>query len=192
MADMSVRPARGDDAPALASLQVAGWRVTYTGRLPDATLDDLVSQQAAFAEQWVAAVTSPPSGRHRVLVSCAGPEVVGGAALGPAQDDDQDPITSGELYSFTVDAGHRRQGHGSRLLTAAVDFLRGDGFITANVWIDATDDPGRALFTDSGWGPDGSHRELDLDGDGAVVVQQVRLHCSLTQDPTHDLTGAQA
>ena len=192
MADMSVRPARGDDAPALASLQVAGWRVTYTGRLPDAALDDLVGQQAAFAEQWVAAVTSPPSGRHRVLVACAGPDVVGGAALGPAQDEDQDPISSGELYTFTVDAGHRRQGHGSRLLTAAVDFLRGDGFTTANIWIDATDDPARALFTDSGWGSDGSHRTLDLDGDGSVVVQQVRLRCSLTHDLTQDGTETPA
>jgi hypothetical protein len=32
---------------------------------------------------------------------------------------------------------------------------------------------------DAGWAPDGAHRELDLRGDGAVRVKQVRLHTAL-------------
>jgi ribosomal protein S18 acetylase RimI-like enzyme len=182
MADVSVRPARGADAPALAAVQVATWRTGYAGLLPGSALDALASQEDAFAEQWRTAALSPPSPRHRVLVGCDGPVVVAGAALGPAEDDDQDPMTSGELYTFVVDPEHRREGHGSRLLSAAVDFLRGDGFSTVGVWLDAADDAARGLFTAAGWAADGSHRRLDFEGDGSVVVQQVRLHTDLAEE----------
>jgi hypothetical protein len=37
----------------------------------------------------------------------------------------------------------------------------------------------RQFLTDAGWAPDGAHRELDLRGDGEVLVKQVRLHTDL-------------
>ena len=40
----------------------------------------------------------------------------------------------------------------------------------------ADDDALRAFLTEAGWAPDTAHRELDLDGDGATQVKQVRLH----------------
>ena len=33
----------------------------------------------------------------------------------------------------------------------------------------------------AGWAPDGAHRELDLHGDGAATVKQVRLHTDLSE-----------
>lgn len=181
MADVSVRPAIGADAPALAAVQVAAWRAGYAGLLPDAALDGLAGQREAFAARWLAAATEPPSVVYRVLVGCSGNDVVAGLASGPASDEDLNPAVAVEIYTFLVDPGYRRQGHGSRLLAAAVDFMRGDGFVSATCWLDAGDDGARSLFASAGWAPDGSHRALDLDGDGSVVVQQVRLHTDLRE-----------
>ena len=76
-------------------------------------------------------------------------------------------------------ADHEKSGHGSRLLHAAVDTLRADKFERAIVWLTSTDDARRVFLTESGWAPDGAHRTLDLNDDGKVLVNQVRLHAAL-------------
>jgi GNAT superfamily N-acetyltransferase len=78
-----------------------------------------------------------------------------------------------------ADPDHRGIGHGSRLLHAAIDTLRADGFQRATMWLNATADDLRAFLADQGWAPDGGSRQLDLYGDGAVVVKQVRLHTAV-------------
>jgi ribosomal protein S18 acetylase RimI-like enzyme len=181
MADVSVRPSRVDDGAALAAVQVAAWRASYAGRLPAAVVEAFAAQEAEFAAAWAEAAVRPPSPVHRVLVACDGPAVVAGASLGPAEDEDQDPNSAGEIYTFVVDPAHRAQGHGTRLLTAAVDFLRGGGFSVGHVWLDEDDAAGQGLFAASGWAADGSVRTLDLAGDGAAVLGQVRLHTDLRE-----------
>jgi len=182
MADVSVRPARDGDAAALAAMQVATWTSTYARVLPKATLDRLDAQRPDFAKVWAQATLHPPTHRHRVLVACQDGAVVAAASLGPADDGDQDPGSAGEMFSLLVDPAHQRQGHGSRLLAASVDFLRGVGLATAVCWLDGADEGALALFTAAGWASDGSTRTLDLDGDGTVVVGQVRVHTDLTEE----------
>ena len=80
---------------------------------------------------------------------------------------------------LTVTSGERHKGHGSRLQQAAVDTLAADRFTRAVTWVGAADDELRAFLTQAGWAADGAHRELDLYGDGAVTVKQVRLHVAL-------------
>ena len=46
-------------------------------------------------------------------------------------------------------------------------------------WLTSTDDMLREFLAGAGWAPDGAHRELDLHGDGTVLVKQVRLHTAL-------------
>jgi GNAT superfamily N-acetyltransferase len=181
MADSSVRPARQTDAEALADLQIAAWRTGYAGILPAAALDALPGRRDGFVAGWGEATVRPPTYRHRVLVACEASSVVAGAWLGPAEDDDADPRADAEILTFVVDPDHRRSGHGSRLLAASVDFLRGAGFTAATVWLDASDGASRGLFTAAGWAPDGSTRSLDLEGDGVVVVEQHRLHTDLVE-----------
>ena len=183
MADLSVRPAREADAAALAAVQVAAWRVGYAEVLPAARLSELDGQRDDFALAWAEATVRPPTYRHRVLVACDGPAVIAVASAGPAPDADKDPDADAELFTFAVDPAHRRAGHGSRLLSASVDLLRGAGFRAATIWLDRDDDASHQLFTAAGWAVDGSTRRLDLDGDGQVVVDQVRLHTDLTEGP---------
>ena len=182
MADVSVRPARGTDAAQLAEVQMACWLDAYAGVLPGPALAAIASSSHALAERWRVSAQDPPSSRHRVLVACAEERVVGGTALAPAQDEDLDSERDAELLVLLVAPGERRAGHASRLLSASVDHLRGDGFGRAVLWVDRSDPGLPALLASSGWAPDGVARNLDLEGDAAVVVQQLRWHTDLTHE----------
>jgi GNAT superfamily N-acetyltransferase len=184
VADSSVRAASPDDAEAIAGVQALAWRTAYADLLPAEVLDELDSPDAR--EQWRLAVSSPPSPRHRVLVAMSGADVVGFASFGPAEDPDLVAMVDAELAALSVRPDRLREGHGSRLVNAAVDHLRGDGFLHVRVWLaepGGADDRLRAFLSGAGWAQDGARRELDLHGDGRLVVPQVRLHAAIGSAP---------
>jgi GNAT superfamily N-acetyltransferase len=183
VADASVRTARAEDVPALASVQAAAWRATYGTVLPADVLDRLDSPDAQQA--WTRAVATPPSPRHRVLVAVAGADIVGLATFGPSDDTDLVAMVHAEISELAVRPDRTGEGHGSRLVNATVDHLRGDGFLHAHVWL-AAGEPGarlHAFLAGAGWAEDGARRELDLYGDGRLVVPQVRLHAAIGTAP---------
>jgi GNAT superfamily N-acetyltransferase len=175
-ADVSVRVAWADDAPEIARVQARAWRATYAGVSPD---DALALDPEAAAGTWAAALRSPGDARNRVLVALERNRVVGFAVISPGTDPDCDPVADAELQELTVDADERAKGHGSRLLQAVVDTMRADRFTRAVTWTLADADELRRFLTEAGWAADGAHRELDLDGTGAVTVRQVRLHTAI-------------
>jgi len=174
--DVSVRVAWGDDAGAIAAVQVRAWREQYAGLVP---AEALPTDPDAVAEAWRAAMARPGDARHRVLVALARNRVVGYAVTSPAADPDRDPVADGELAELVVDPQELGLGHGSRLLQAAADTLRADRFARAVTWVLTGDDARRGFLTGAGWAPDTAHRELDLDGTGTTTVRQVRLHTAL-------------
>ena len=84
-----------------------------------------------------------------LLVACAGEQVVGFVAIGPSQDPDAGQ-TTGEVTALGVHPGHRRQGHGSRLVNAAVDILREAGAEHVAVWCLVEHEPLRSFLTGAG------------------------------------------
>ena len=177
VADRSVRVAWADDATAIGAVQARAWRETYGAVLPADLRAEI--DAAAFAEQWRRAIATPPTAKHRVLVALERNTVAGFAATAPSEDPDADP-RDGEIVAFHVDPAAFGAGHGSRMLAAAVDTLRADGFARACIWIVLRDDALRAFLEPAGWAPDGAHRELDLTGDGTARLRQVRLHTGLS------------
>lgn len=180
VAETSVRLALPAEAAAIGEVQVAAWRTSYAGLLPDELLGRLDPGQ--FAEQWRQALVSPGEARNRVLVALAGRDLVGFAAITPSNDPDADPAADALVAEFRVHPDATRAGHGSRLLHAVVDTARADGFTRVTTWVNATDDTLRAFLTEAGWAADGAHRELGLDEEGTVRVKQIRLHT----DPSSD------
>ena len=183
VADASARIARPSDAPAVGLVQAAVWRAAYATVLPH----DVVEQfdGPSFARVWRDSLGTPPSPRHVLLVGCAGEQVVGFAAVGPSADADATE-TSGEVLALGVHPDARRSGHGSRLLNAAVDTLRGKGFDTISTWILANDEATRAFLTAAGLSPDSAFRDRVIDVDG-TVAREVRLsanlsHANMSQD----------
>src|SRR4051812_28991891 len=104
MADVSVRPARAEDAAELGRMQVETWRTAYGSILPAPVLDGLSPDDAVPV--WAAAIGSPPSGRHHVLVALEGEWRAGFAALGPADDlepGDPEPDTTVAIGPILVE-----------------------------------------------------------------------------------------
>jgi len=181
-ADTFVRPARGADAADLARIQVASWQAGYTDLVPAPVLAELTSEAAVkrWQEQWEAAVTSPPTSRHRVLVavergSGRTPAVAGFTSFGPATDPGLWPATDAELFELHVHPDRVRRGHGSRLLNAVADTVREDGFHTLCGWTLESDTSLRDFLEAAGWALDGARRELDM----GTPVPQVRLHAAV-------------
>ncbi len=158
-ADASVRPAVPADAEAMGACQARSWRLAYADLLPDEALAALTGP--GLAPFWQAAISAPPSPRHRVLVACSGSTVVGFAALAPSGDGDAD-ARHGELAALVVDPMHQRAGHGSRLLAAAADTLRQNAFDAVRVWIPEPDTALAAFLVSAGLAPDGARRTHDL------------------------------
>jgi GNAT superfamily N-acetyltransferase len=180
-----VRPARPEEADEVARIQLTTWRVAYRRLIPRHVLDEVDADW--LAGRWREAITAPPSARHRVLIAIEQAESaypVGFLAAGPADEaalapDEQplDPASVAAVTDLLVEPRWGRRGHGSRLLAAAVDTWREDGFGTAVAWAYEQDPATRKFLGGAGWEPDGARRALDVDD---LLVPQLRLHVALT------------
>lgn len=161
-ADLSVRPAVPEDAPLIAQLQLGAWQAR--GLVSEEQL--AMVDTSAVTTQWHAAITEPPSRRHRVLTALAGGQVVGFLAFAPAEHP-QLPESAGtapvEVLALEVDAAHVRQGHGSRLLAACADLVRDAGGTSLVLWADQDDEPRTRFLSSAGFAPAGPRRALDTD-----------------------------
>jgi GNAT superfamily N-acetyltransferase len=180
-AEVSVRPARPDDADAIARVQSVTWRTAYRSLLPVEVLDSW--DEAAAAETWRAAVTAPPTPGHGVLVAVEQDRVVGFAAHGPAElTPDERPHPAGpssEVAALLVEPRWGRRGHGSRLLAAVADLARAGGTARLQVWLPEQDVVSAGFFESAGWARDGWVRTLDT---GRTPLREVRWHTLLEEE----------
>ncbi len=170
----TVRLASMLDCERVGEINVDAWQARLRAILPSAVLDSLSAPDLALA--WAGALINPPSPAHRLLVAVTTDAVVGYAAIGPSSDPDAEPRTS-ELLALEVDPRHHRAGHGSRLMTAAVDLARQSGFEEMSVWCPVADEVRRAFLQSAGWAPDSALRDLEIPGAPAddAVLREARL-----------------
>lgn len=170
-----VRLARTPDVDDVAAVNIRSWRLRFAGVVPDDVLENMDASDLAMV--WASGILNPPTPGHRLLVAVDDNRVVGYAAIGPSQDPDADGGTA-ELVALEVDPDHLRQGHGSRLMAAAVDHLRGAGMDSAVAWCPVHDEVRRQFLQSAGWGPDSAYRDLAVgvavDGSD-LIVREVRL-----------------
>jgi GNAT superfamily N-acetyltransferase len=184
-AEVSVRPARPADAAEIARIQAVTWRTAYRGVLPREVLDDWDEASATVA--WHAAVTTPPTPGHGVLVAVEREVVVGFVAFGPPelaageQADPAGPTT--ELSTLLVEPRWGRRGHGSRLLAAVADLTGSTGAARLQAWLIETDEASSAFYESAGWAPDGWARTLDTGGE---PLREVRWHALLAPEDSTD------
>lgn len=183
-ADNSVRPAREPDLAAIGAVHSRSWTGPYAQVLPPALVAALGAD--LLAQAWRAAVTTPPSPRHRLHVAVGDGIVAGFVASAPAVDA-TDVV---EIVALEVDPLHQRRGHGSRLLSAVVDTCRAEAVTQLHVWVHVDDAPRAGFLRSAGFDTDGARRRRALDGadpdDSRSVWPEVRLVASLaaTTDPT--------
>jgi len=180
-ADASVRPARPADSAEIARIQAVTWRTAYRSVLPLELLDEW--DEAAATAAWHAAVTTPPTPGHGVLVALDRNEVVGFAAYGPAESSPEEqpspdgPVT--EVGPLLVEPRWGRRGHGSRLLAAVSDLAGATGAGRLVAWLPESDRVSARFLESAGWDRDGWARTLDTGGE---PLREVRWH-TLLGDP---------
>jgi GNAT superfamily N-acetyltransferase len=178
-----VRAALSHDAWAIAAVHVASWRVAYRGLLPDDYLDHLSIEERAGL--WSGVLTDPSPG-HVVVVEIED-DIVGFAHVGPSGDDDARPMT-GELYTIYVQPDAWGRGHGRELGEAALEFLTGDGYHEATLWMLSTNDRARRFYLRQGWSPVPGERSQEF---GGQVVTDHRFGRSLAPRTTTPSLGSQ-
>jgi GNAT superfamily N-acetyltransferase len=180
-ADVSVRPARPEDAADVARVQVVTWRTAYRDLLPATVLDGWDAEAAT--QSWRAAIAAPPTPGHGVLVAVERAEVVGFAAYGPAELAAGEPPhpdgPSLEVAPLLVEPRWGRRGHGSRLLAAVVDLARATGAGRLQCWLAESDAVSADFLESAGWAPDGWARTLDT---GGTPLREVRWHTLLDDE----------
>jgi GNAT superfamily N-acetyltransferase len=183
-----VRPARAEDAEAIARVQLVTWRAAYRTLLPAAVLDDWDEPAAVLA--WRSAVVEPPTPAHGVLVALDGDQVTGYAAFGPAElVDGEEPLPDGattEVTALLVEPRWGRRGHGSRLLAAVADLAAATGAVRLQMWLPEADAVTSRFLDGAGWAPDGWGRALDT---GTSTLRQLRWHTMLPAE--FDARGVQ-
>ena len=175
MPTSGVRLARTSDVDDIADVNVRSWRAHYAGILPDEILAAMNAPDLAM--EWARGILNPPVPSQRLLVAVDADHVVGYAAIGPSQDPDSNEAV-GELLALEVDPEQLGVGHGSRLMAAAVDHLRGVGMTSAAAWCALNDESRREFLQSAGWGPDSAFRDVavGIDPDGnPLEVREVRL-----------------
>lgn len=178
IADASVRNAAAVDASAIAQAQVRSWRSTFADSNFAQNLENLDADD--FSAAWREAITAPPSAQHRVFVACAGPAVVGFAAVGPALfSPESNEVDAIEIVALIVDPPHQRAGHGSRLLAACVDMSANETPEHIVTWILDGDTAREQFFREAGLTPDGVARDLQM---GSVYVPERRWSAQMSNE----------
>lgn len=182
-ADLIIRLATPDDAPAIARVHIRSWQQAYRGQLPDSFLEALDASLERRTTNWAAQIEASERSRQQVLVAERDGALLGFAACGPAQGTPPD-LQLGEVYSIYLDPNEWSRGYGRPLLQAATDRLRRAGFTEAILWVLDTNQRARRFYDRAGWKPDGQTKK---DERGPVVLNEVRYRVSL--DPQSRLSA---
>ena len=124
---IAIRPARLDDAAAIAHVHVESWRTTYAGIVPDAYLKGL--DEMLRAKLWSERIQSG----SQVSVAEWGGRVVGFAAGGP----NREPVgeCDAELYAIYLLRDAQKRGIGLGLLRSMANALMERNFKSMAVWV---------------------------------------------------------
>ena len=110
---VTVRPARDDDAEAIAGVHVETWRAAYVGLLPQEILDGLSRRRQM--RRWRRAIRDPEAELGQVFVAEDG----GIAGFGSASRE------AGEITTLYVRPDEQRRGIGRMLFSSMAEFLEG-------------------------------------------------------------------
>lgn len=150
----TIRPARPDDAPAVAKIWYDGWRDGHLGCVPD----DLV---AVRTEESFGARAAQRVGDTTVAV-------VDGAVAGFVM------VVDDEVEQVYVSSGHRGSGVAARLLAAAERLVAADGHDEAWLAVVAGNVRARRFYERNGWVDEGPFDYLAASATGPIPVPSHR------------------
>ncbi|MFL5348498.1 MAG: GNAT family N-acetyltransferase [Hyalangium sp.] len=163
---MIIRPARPEDADAVAKVHVRAWQAAYRGLLPDEYLASLRAEERARRYTFGSSDPLAPA----TLVAVDGTELIGFATTAPARDPDC--AGQGELAALHVDPGAWGRGVGRALIAAARAQLVDRGHTGAILWVMVGNSRAEQFYRHDGWLPDGARRTDQVWG---ATVDELRF-----------------
>jgi GNAT superfamily N-acetyltransferase len=158
---VKIRVATPDDAPAIETIRVQGWRSAYRHVFPPDDLDALPIDP----DRWRPRLHVPPPGWTTMMCEHDG-RVVGFASIGPSRDEDG----PGELYAIYVDPDAWSTGAGRALMVEAERRLAAR-YDTALLWVLEDNPRARRFYERAGWAPDGTRKAEERFGVRAPEVR---------------------
>lgn len=142
---MLIRPARVDEAAAIAAFHAKIWHQTYRDIAPAEALETL--DAAHRLASWQTYLNQPKPRQHTLLVMDAD-SIAGLAHFGAATD----PVfgARAEIKHLYIDPTYQRQGLGKRLLVAAFSQMLQDGFSAAGLAVVSNNKNALQFYTASG------------------------------------------
>jgi ribosomal protein S18 acetylase RimI-like enzyme len=162
---VKIRPARTDDAPAIARVHVDSWRSAYQELVPQSYLQGLSYQRRE--ERFRDALAS---GAEETYVVELDQGIVGFLTLGAARDPDLDASRTGEIWGIYISPGCWHMGIGKRLAGKAERILKSRGYEQAVLWVLEGNRQARRFYEAIGFDLEGETRVVDL-GTPLTVVR---------------------
>ena len=166
---MRLRLATGQDALAVETVRVHGWRAAYRHVLPANELDAMPIDET----RWRLRLETPPPGWSTFVVERGG-VVVGFTSVGPSRDESG----IGELYAIYVDPGQWSTGAGRALIERAEEQLRAE-YREVTLWVLEDNPRARQFYERAGWVVDGGRKAESRWG---VRATEVRYRKRLVSD----------
>jgi ribosomal protein S18 acetylase RimI-like enzyme len=155
--DVVIRPCTPEDAHAVESLRIAGWRAAYRGIIPDAYLDGLSIDGERRRRLMI-----ERGGEYHESVATHDGEIAGWAAAGPPRDEDRTAPGHGEIYACYVRPDWWGRGVGRLLMDYALRQLADDGRTSITLWVLEDNYRARRFYESCGMKPDGERKLLDF------------------------------
>jgi len=159
---ITVRPARSDDAAAVAAVHVQAWRETYAGIFPADELERLsVDRRTAM---WGELLAHPGA-----FVACDGARIVGFVHVAPCRDEDLQGAD--EITSIYVLRSHHGLGAGRALMEACLEAHRSD---VVALWVLERNGRARRFYEAAGFALDGATRPAGVFGSDLPMLRYRR------------------
>lgn len=162
-----IRPARPDDAEAIAAVDQTSWEHAYRDMLTDAQFQrrDLKGLQAGWLDKLAVS-------EHRVYVATLGAgNLVGFIRTGPSRDDDDDPGVVGEVYAIYLHPDSIGLGVGRQLYQYAARHHRIAGRSELTAWSLAANNRVHRFYEKMGCKSDGGERSIAILGGEHLEVR---------------------
>jgi ribosomal protein S18 acetylase RimI-like enzyme len=155
ISEITIRPARPDDAAAIARIDVETWQATYAGILGTPYLAGLTTGRREIG--WGHVIRRSPNDVH-VAINTAG-EVIGFGSCGASRGDRD---FTAEVFTLYVAPDWQNQGVGRSLVLAMFRRLVAQGHKAAIIWV-LRENPSRFFYQRVG-GKEVRHKLLPFNG----------------------------
>ena len=163
---VEVRPARPDDALAVARVHVRSWQSGYRGSCPTTCSTACAPRTGPSGT----GSTAPDPADPVTLVAEQGGVIQGFVTV--SADPEPDRADTGEVCALYVDPPAWRRGVGRTLMAAARDALVTRGCTRAGLWVLVGNEAAERFYRGDGWRSDGERRQAVVWG---LTVDEARL-----------------